>query len=118
MADLTIGPIGYVRSSRSAAEDDDWDAVTSSIELDSTALEPSATLGLDSFSHIEVVYLFHLVDETKVCRARATHADETTGPSPASWRNARRIDRTASASRPVASNQRGRASSWTATGER
>ncbi len=68
MTELTVRPIGQVRSSRSAAEDDDWDAVASSIELDSSIVEPSATLGLDTFSHIEVVYLFHLVDEAQACR--------------------------------------------------
>ena len=60
-------PIGHVRSSRTIAEDDDWDAVDSRIELDPAALDPTAALGLDAFSHVEVVYLFHLVDETQVC---------------------------------------------------
>ena len=61
-------PIGSVRSTRSTADDDDWDAVVASIELDGTVLEPAATLGLDSFSHIEIVYVFHLVDDANACR--------------------------------------------------
>ncbi len=68
MSVITLRPIGHVRSTRSAAEDDDWDAVVSSIELDATVLQPTAALGLDTFSHVEVVYLFHLVDEANVCR--------------------------------------------------
>ena len=68
MSGITVRPIGYVQSTRSAADDDDWDAVTSSIELDPAVVDPSATLGLDTFSHIEVVYVFHLVDETGACR--------------------------------------------------
>lgn len=32
-------PIGTVRSSRTATEDDDWDSVVSSIELDASQLE-------------------------------------------------------------------------------
>lgn len=68
MTELTVQPIGHVRSSRSDAQDDEWDVVTASIELDASALEPSATLGLETFSHIEVVYLFHLVDEAAACR--------------------------------------------------
>jgi tRNA (Thr-GGU) A37 N-methylase len=68
MSDLTMRPIGSVRSTRSTADDDDWDAVVASIELDGTVLEPTATIGLDSFSHIEVVYVFHLVDEANAYR--------------------------------------------------
>jgi tRNA (Thr-GGU) A37 N-methylase len=30
-------------------------------------LSPDATLGLDAFSHIEIVYVFHLVDDGGVC---------------------------------------------------
>jgi tRNA (Thr-GGU) A37 N-methylase len=63
----SVTPIGYVHSSRSAAVDDDWDSVTSAIMLDATQVEPDATLGLDTFSHAEVVYLFHLVADDDVC---------------------------------------------------
>lgn len=67
MDDIVMQPIGSVRSSRDVAIDDDWDAVTSVIELDSQQIGPEATLGLDSFSHIEVVFVFDRVDEAKVC---------------------------------------------------
>ena len=36
MPSFTVQPIGFVRSSRDAAIDDDWDAVTAVIELDTT----------------------------------------------------------------------------------
>jgi tRNA (Thr-GGU) A37 N-methylase len=64
----TVVPIGWIRSTRDAAEDDDWDAVECRIELDTAVVEPSAVLGLDTFSHIDVVYLFHLVNEGDVCK--------------------------------------------------
>jgi len=64
----SVEPIGAVRASRTASFDDDWDAVESRIELDPEVLEAAATLGLADFSHIEVVYLFHLADETAACR--------------------------------------------------
>ena len=67
MTSFEVRPIGHVRAGRSAAEDDDWDAVESRIELDPTAVGSDATLGLDAFSHVEVVYVFHLVDEGDVC---------------------------------------------------
>ncbi len=80
MTELTVQPIGHVRSSRSDAQDDEWDIVTSSIELDASALEPSATLGLETFSHIEVVYLFHLVDEATACRGARRPRSRTDWP--------------------------------------
>ncbi len=67
MSDIVMQPIGMVRSSRDAAIDDDWDAVTAVIELDQQRVGADATLGLESFSHIEVVFVFDRVDEAKVC---------------------------------------------------
>ena len=60
-----MAAIGRVASSRSEPVDDDWDAVESVIELDAS-FEQSALRGLGEFSHIEVVYLFHLVDPAAV----------------------------------------------------
>ncbi len=65
--DYTVRPIGAVRASRAATIDDDWDGVESRIELDAMVLDHDAALGLDGFSHVEVVYLFHLVDPAGVC---------------------------------------------------
>ncbi len=68
MTSFVVEPIGYVRSTRNAAIDDDWDAVTAVIELDPDQLQPEATAGLETFSHIEVVFLFDQVDPAEVCR--------------------------------------------------
>jgi tRNA-Thr(GGU) m(6)t(6)A37 methyltransferase TsaA len=65
---FSVEPIGVVRASRTTPFDDDWDAVESRIELDPEALDADATVGLADFSHVEVVYLFHLADEAKACR--------------------------------------------------
>jgi len=62
---FSVAAIGRVASSRSEPVDDDWDAVESAIELDAS-FDPSALRGLGEFSHIEVVYLFHLVDPAAV----------------------------------------------------
>jgi tRNA-Thr(GGU) m(6)t(6)A37 methyltransferase TsaA len=67
MTRFSVQPIGVVRASRSTTIDDDWDAVESRIDLDPDVLGEDAALGIDSFSHIEVVYLFHLVDPDGVC---------------------------------------------------
>jgi tRNA-Thr(GGU) m(6)t(6)A37 methyltransferase TsaA len=68
VSEFTVKSIGVVRASRDAAEDDDWDAVTSRIELDPQAVDADATAGLHTFSHIEVVFLFDRVDSDSVCR--------------------------------------------------
>ena len=59
---IEVRPIGTVRSSRLEPLDDDWGEIASTIELDSELLAPSSLRGLEDFSHIEVVYLFHRVD--------------------------------------------------------
>jgi tRNA (Thr-GGU) A37 N-methylase len=68
MTRFSVEPIGVVRADRTTPFDDEWDAVESRIELDPDALGADATLGLDAFSHIEVVYLFHLADPDAACR--------------------------------------------------
>lgn len=50
-------PIGVVRNARTEATDDDWDRVNSTIRLDLNVVDESATVGLRSFSHVEVVFV-------------------------------------------------------------
>jgi len=63
--EIVILPIGVVLSSRSKAEDDDWDSEESSILLDER-FEEEALTGLTDFSHVEVIYHFDKTDESKV----------------------------------------------------
>lgn len=63
---LDIRPIGRVTSPRAEAIDDDWDSITSVIELDPEVLDGDATAGLADFSHVEVVYVFDQVDPAQV----------------------------------------------------
>jgi tRNA (Thr-GGU) A37 N-methylase len=67
METITLQAIGHVRGGRSAAEDDDWGSSSARIELDGGIVTPDATLGLDAFSHVEVVFLFDGVDPGAVC---------------------------------------------------
>lgn len=64
--DVTLRPIGTVRGGRVDPVDDGWGSEVSTIELDPRRLDADALVGLDEFSHVEVVYLFHLVDEADV----------------------------------------------------
>ena len=54
-------PVAYVSSTRRQPVDDNWDAEQSSIVL-VTGYSPEALAGLASFSHVEVVYVFHQVE--------------------------------------------------------
>jgi tRNA (adenine37-N6)-methyltransferase len=62
---ITIEPIGYVKSDRKEAIDDNWNEINSYIELDLKYSEDSLA-GLDQFSHLEVIYYFHKVDKQKI----------------------------------------------------
>jgi tRNA (adenine37-N6)-methyltransferase len=68
MPDVTMTPIGTVRSTRTATEDDHWDSVVCSIELDAAQFTEEALATLETFSHIEVVYFFDQVEPAKVER--------------------------------------------------
>jgi tRNA-Thr(GGU) m(6)t(6)A37 methyltransferase TsaA len=58
-------PVGVVESSRSVAEDDYWGGEQSCIVL-SEAFDEEALLGLESFSHVEIVFFFHEADPAKI----------------------------------------------------
>ncbi len=63
---MTLTPIGVVRSPVKSAVDDVWGGVVSTIELDPQILGPDAAAGLDQFSHIDVVFHFHLISDDDV----------------------------------------------------
>jgi tRNA-Thr(GGU) m(6)t(6)A37 methyltransferase TsaA len=60
-----VQAIGYVSSSRSEAIDDDWGPIEATISL-VPPYGPASVLGLEDFSHIEVIYVFNGVDPAKV----------------------------------------------------
>ncbi|HEY2516439.1 MAG TPA: TrmO family methyltransferase [Polyangiaceae bacterium] len=66
VASMSLRPIGVVRSSRRAIQGDEWDAVTSSVELDRGQFPNEALTGLDTFSHVEVVYWMDRVSPRKI----------------------------------------------------
>jgi tRNA (Thr-GGU) A37 N-methylase len=54
--EFTIRSVATVRATRVALDDDEWDAIESSIELNSDV--PSESLrGLETFSHLQVVFM-------------------------------------------------------------
>ncbi|WP_353218099.1 SAM-dependent methyltransferase [Sandarakinorhabdus sp.] len=66
MSSIVLHPIGHVSGGRSEAIDDDWGASRACILLDAGRFTPDALLGLDQFSHAEVIFLFDRVDDADI----------------------------------------------------
>jgi len=66
--EFIVRAIGRIHSTRSQPLDDGWDNEQSSIVLDPHAVEADAAAGLESFSHIEVIYLFDQVPDAEIQR--------------------------------------------------
>lgn len=62
---IQIVPVAYVRNSRREVEDDYWGGVVSEIVMEPSFGEDSIT-GLEAFSHAEVTFHFHGVQDDKV----------------------------------------------------
>jgi tRNA (adenine37-N6)-methyltransferase len=61
MHSIEMRPIGVVRGGRNEPIDDEWGASEATVVLDVTRFSPEVVAGLESFSHVDVVYVFHLV---------------------------------------------------------
>jgi tRNA-Thr(GGU) m(6)t(6)A37 methyltransferase TsaA len=66
MHEISLKPIGYVRTMRAEIEDDHWGSVSARIELDPEQFDADALKGLNAFSHLEVIYHMHKVDPSKI----------------------------------------------------
>jgi tRNA-Thr(GGU) m(6)t(6)A37 methyltransferase TsaA len=62
MLTFSMHPIGFVRSPRTEAIDDDWGAVVSRVALDTDQFTSDSLRGLEEFSHVEIVYVLDRVD--------------------------------------------------------
>ena len=68
---IVMTPIGRVQGGRDVPEDDDWGMSRAKIALDPARFDAEALMGLETFSHAEVVYVFDKVtDEQIVTGAR------------------------------------------------
>lgn len=64
--DYSITPIGHVEGGRAVPEDDDWGGSRAAIVLDPARFTPEALMGLDEFSHAEIIFLFDRVTDDKI----------------------------------------------------
>jgi tRNA (adenine37-N6)-methyltransferase len=74
-----IKPIGVVRAQRDAPEDDNWGNTTATIEL-TDEIDADALLGLEAFSHAEILYCFDRVDESKIVMGARHPRNNTAWP--------------------------------------
>src|SRR5437870_8446672 len=68
--DIVLSPIGWVRSSEKGSREDGWGEVVSKIVLDRDTFSPVALDGLSEFSHVDVLFHLHGVDESSVITGR------------------------------------------------
>jgi len=66
MTMFTLQPIGHVDGGRSEAIDDNWGASHAIIRLDPARFTADALLGLEQFSHAEVIFLFDKVEDNEI----------------------------------------------------
>lgn len=73
-----VEAIARVSNSRTEPIDDNWDSVPTKVELDTERFGADALMGLESFSYVQIVFLFDQVDpEIVVEGARHPRGQET-----------------------------------------
>src|SRR5947209_20000440 len=59
-----VKPIAYVVGGRKEPTDDYWGGTRSIVRIDASRFGPDSTAGLEDFSHLQIVFRFHLTDPT------------------------------------------------------
>ena len=80
MNSIQLLPIGKVRSSRKAIEDDNWDKETVFIELDRINFNEESLFGLKDFSHVEVIFHMDKVSPDKIEKSARHPRNNTSWP--------------------------------------
>ena len=63
---IVLKPIGVVRSPVKEVADDCWGGVLATIELDPKLFRPECTLGLDQYSHVEVLFVLDKISQDEI----------------------------------------------------
>lgn len=63
---IVMTPVGRVEGGRGVPEDDDWGDSRARIVLDPERFDDEALMGLDTFSHAEIVYVFDRVADDQI----------------------------------------------------
>ena len=91
---FTVTPIAQVVGGRIEPTDDYWGGTQSIIRIDGTRFTAEATCGLEDFSHLEVIFHFHLTDQTDLNLGARRPRDNPDWPEVGIFghRNMRRIN--------------------------
>ncbi|MFF8787632.1 SAM-dependent methyltransferase [Streptomyces sp. NPDC015125] len=93
--EFTVVPVAHVVGGRVEPTDDYWGGTRSVIRIDPAQFTKESVVGLEAFSHLEVVFCFHLTDPTDLppeARHPRGNPDWPAGGSFA-HRNMRRVNR-------------------------
>jgi tRNA (Thr-GGU) A37 N-methylase len=97
MTDQTIRvvPVAHVAGGRIEPTDDYWGGTRSIIRIDGDRFDTDATRGLEEFSHLEIVFYFHLTDPADLNLGARRPRDNPDWPEVGIFghRNMRRINR-------------------------
>ncbi len=63
---IEMEAIGFLRGGRGETLDDNWGKVRASIHLDESRFTANALMGLEEFSHIEVLFHFYKASPDKI----------------------------------------------------
>ena len=77
--EIMIAPIGYIRNDRESLEDDYWGGMISQIVLVDEIPEDSLE-GIDSYSHLEIIFYFHKVNKNEIILGREHPRENTKWP--------------------------------------
>src|SRR5690242_1694131 len=61
-----LTPIGTIHCPITTDKEDGWASIISTITLDPARFTPDSLAGLDAFSHVEIIFLFHNVPERQI----------------------------------------------------
>lgn len=89
-----VEALGHVVGGRTEPTDDFWGGTRAIIRLDGSRFTPDATKGLEDFSHLEVVFRFHLTDPTDLNLGARRPRDNPDWPEVGTFghRNMRRLN--------------------------
>lgn len=91
---FTVQPVAHVIGGRTEPTDDYWGGTRAIIRIDSDRFPAEATQGLEEFSHLEVVFRFHLTDPTDLNLGARRPRDNPDWPEVGAFghRNMRRLN--------------------------
>ena len=89
-----VEPVAYVVGGRVEPTDDYWGGTRSVIRIDASRFGPDSTAGLAEFSHLEIVFHFHLTDPSDLNLGARRPRDNPDWPPVGTFghRNMRRVN--------------------------